>query len=237
MSYPGARTPRDIALTTHARAPAATPRFHPLPLDIAELEARLNDAGHTLMCLAVRGCRPAGERSFWPEIVQEVWEAYGYTDEDLPRPMPNARQVSRMDEALDWTRLIPLDPPRSSEAELHSRHGGAVLRRIVQLRMLIRPRTDDRHVYSFGKLADRFGASKEGVRRWHKQALERILRELHRAPDVPRGRAGGISPSPSAQPRSLGVPRTPSPSGCPAPVMGAIQGGFTGNPIGRRLTD
>lgn len=155
-------------------------RCQPLPLDTEQLGLSLNAAGEALMRLAVRGTRPAGYRQYWPEIVQEVMDAYGYTPEDLPVSPPSSRQISAMDEALGWVDFIPLDPPRRSEAELYSRHGGAVTRRLVLMRCLISPRTG-RPIYSLRRLAKVLHCSPEAARLWHARALDLILRGIRRA--------------------------------------------------------
>lgn len=38
----------------------------------------------------------------WPDIVQEFWHAYGYTDPTPPRLVPTPKQITDMDEVLLW---------------------------------------------------------------------------------------------------------------------------------------
>lgn len=160
---------------------AAASIYQPLPETVEELELRLADAGRTLMALAVRGTRPAGYRTYWPEVVDSAAEAYGYTEEDCPVPAPSNRAISRMDEAFRWVALIPLDPPRPGSGDTHSRHGGAMLRRVILGRCLTNPRSG-RAVMSWRKLGKRLGSNHEAVRQWHALGLARILARLHGAP-------------------------------------------------------
>jgi hypothetical protein len=158
----------------------------PMPEDADHVIALLEDAGRTLMCQHVPGCRPAGMRSWWPPVVQAYEDAYGYTAADLPPPLPSAREVSAMDRAHDWIRLIPLDRPRRGSGDLWSRHGGAQLRRVVWLRSLVNPRTG-RLMFSWKRLGDALGCSHEAVRQWHARGIDIILGALHRqaAPPAP----------------------------------------------------
>lgn len=76
-----------------------------------EIEVRLEEAAITLRRLPdPPGSGPKGAGSSWPEYVREARHAYGYQEARM-RVVPTARQVSEMDEALDWLRLLsdPLD--------------------------------------------------------------------------------------------------------------------------------
>lgn len=157
-------------------------RYQPLPLDVEQLQTLLEAAGETLMRLAVRRTYPAGFRQYWPDVLHEVMEAYGYTEEDMPIAPPRPRQVSAMDEAFGWVLAhIPPDPPHRGEAELYSRHGGAVTRRLILMRALISPRSG-RNVFSLRRLAKALHCSPEAARQWHARGLERIVAGIHRPP-------------------------------------------------------
>ena len=129
------------------------------------------------MALNVPGCRPSGARTWWPTVLHNSAEAYGYTEEDMPIRAPSARAITRMDEALGWIRLIPLDPARAGSGDLHSRHGGAILRRIVECRCLVNPRSG-RHVFSWRRLGDHLSCNHEAARQWHARGLALVLRGL-----------------------------------------------------------
>src|SRR5215212_4332955 len=74
-------------------------------------------------------------------LLEEAGEAYGYTEADLPLPAPSTRRIDRMDAIQSWVDLIPLDPANRHECGLWSRHGGAMLRRLVWARSLVNPRS------------------------------------------------------------------------------------------------
>lgn len=161
----------------------------PIPETLDELRAVLEDAGGTMLALAVRGTRPAGYGSGMPTPVQDVNEAYGWTEEDMPLPVPSARSISAMDQARGWIALIPLDPPRRGSGLLASPHGGAILRRVVEARSFVNPRSG-RNTFSYARLAKLLRCSKAAVAGWHAAGLAIILRELHRRP-VGIGHNGG----------------------------------------------
>ncbi len=132
--------------------------------DAEQVEARLIDAGRTLMAMQVPGTAPAGFRSAMPEIVRDVDESYGW-DGSLTRPgPPGARAIARMDQALSWIPLIPADKPG--------------YRRVVGARMLVHPETD-RHVFGWVRIGARLGIAHETARRWHAIALTIIAGRLN----------------------------------------------------------
>jgi hypothetical protein len=138
---------------------------------------RLNHAGRTLLALRAKGLSPNGVGAAWPDIVQNLWEAH---NPDAPRInqlrsfVPSPTDIDRMDEAYCWISHIPLSAGLPGSGELYSRHGGAVLRRIVLMRSLVSPVTD-RHCWSWRRMSEVFGASHEALRRWHSQAIDTIV--------------------------------------------------------------
>jgi hypothetical protein len=154
---------------------------HPDSLEL--LTARLEAAGTALLGLQVKGIRPAGFRSNMPEVVHTLEESYGWeelTEADLPIPVPSARSITAMDEALAWVQAaIPLDTARPGSGLKHAYHGGAVLRRLVLARSLVDPRTG-RNVFSWRRLAKVFHCSPESARQWHARGLDLILAHLRR---------------------------------------------------------
>lgn len=155
--------------------------------DAALVIARLDEAGATLMALQVPGCRPAGYRSAMPAVVCEAVEAYGYTEADARLPAPDGRAIGRMDQALSWVRLIPGDR--------------MVFRRIVLMRMMVRPATG-RHVMGWRKIAAVLGCSHEAVRGWHELAVGMIVGRLN-APGLCVAAGGRLGLPPGAIARAV----------------------------------
>jgi hypothetical protein len=102
------------------------------------------------------------------DVVQSAIEAYGWTKVDarLRPPTPSSGQITRMDEALDWIPLIPIDK--------------YVLRRIVGARALVSPITD-RNLFSWRRLAALLGADHKAIQRWHCQGIDIIVSSLKRS--------------------------------------------------------
>lgn len=138
---------------------------------------RLEEAGATL--LAMRGGHgPATFRSNLPDVVRDSAEAYGYGQADARPPIPSPDAIGRMDEALAWVSLIPAAP---AGADPKSMSGGAVLRRVVQCRMLVSPlswnQTPEcpRYILSWPVIAKRMGADRRAVKRWYANGLALIV--------------------------------------------------------------
>lgn len=140
------------------------------------LRLRLEEAGATLATL------PGGDglqrfRSNMPEPVREAIEAYGWTGAKVRPARPGAAQISRMDEALAWVSLIPAAKP---SANPRSFDGGAVLRRLVQCRLLVDPVSwqqspnTPRYVFTWTKLGALMGMDPRAVKRYHGMALGQI---------------------------------------------------------------
>ena len=92
---------------------------------------RLEEAGATLLALPGTGWSTRLRASSL-EIVRAAVESYGWTANRIRPPVPSAARITRMDEALGWISLIPIDR--------------YVLRRIVGARSLVHPITE-RHLY------------------------------------------------------------------------------------------
>jgi hypothetical protein len=119
---------------------------------IAELEA----ASRTMLALRVANVRPATGAGFWPAIVYDAAEAYGWSDAPVKPAAPSSRDITRMDLVLGWVKLIPADR--------------YVLRRVVLSRAMVSP-TTDRHMFTWAKLARVVGADTKSVQRWHGQGI------------------------------------------------------------------
>lgn len=124
---------------------------------------RLEEAGATLLAMPGTGWSTR-LRSSSLEIVRSAIESYGWTEKRLRPAVPSAARISRMDEAMGWITLIPLDR--------------YVLRRIVGARSLVHPITE-RHLYPWRRLAAAIGADHKAVQRWHGQGIELIVTRLN----------------------------------------------------------
>ena len=99
------------------------------------------------------------------EIVRAAVEGYGWTSDRIRPAVPSAARITRMDEAMGWLSLIPVDC--------------YVLRRIVGARSLVDPVTD-RHLFTWRRLGTAVGADHKAVQRWHAQGIDLITTALNR---------------------------------------------------------
>ena len=137
---------------------------YPTKPDAEYVRYRLEEAGRTLLALPNKG--PSTQlRTTRHDVVQSAVEVYGWTrvDARLRPAMPTSSQVTRMDEALDWIRFIPIDR--------------YVLRRIVGARALISPITE-RHLFPWRRLGTLLGADHKAIQRWHSQGINLIVTRL-----------------------------------------------------------
>lgn len=126
---------------------------------------RLEEAGATLLALPGTGWSTR-LRSSSLEIVRTVLEAYGWSDARMRPAVPSADKISRMDEAMGWIPLIPVDQ--------------YVLRRVVGARSLVHPITD-RHLFPWRRLGKALGADHKAIQRWHARGVDMIVRALNAA--------------------------------------------------------
>ena len=148
--------------TATRRAPAMGPDGRPIDADYVVY--RLEEAGTALLALPGTGWSTRMRTSSL-EIVRDALENYGWTASRIKPPVPSAETISRMDEALAWIPLIPLDR--------------YVLRRIVGARSLVHPITE-RHLFPWRRLASALGADHKAVQRWHAQGIALIVAALNR---------------------------------------------------------
>jgi len=134
----------------------------PHPLDAAMVISRLEEAGATLLALPGTGWTTRLRTSSL-EIVRTAIESYGWTTKRIRPPIPSAAQISRMDEALSWIVLIPMDR--------------YVVRRIVGARSLVHP-INQRYLYPWRQLGAVLGADHKAVQRWHAQGIDLIVAAL-----------------------------------------------------------
>lgn len=69
-------------------------------LSLTDVADRLEQAAHTLRRLPKVGID--GYRSYWPPMVNEFHEAYGYNAAEARLGPPTARHITEMDQALRW---------------------------------------------------------------------------------------------------------------------------------------
>lgn len=151
------------AQTAYCPAHVETPDGRPVDADF--VIARLEEAGATLLALPGTGWTTK-LRTSNIEIVRTALESYGWTETRIRPPIPSAEKISRMDEAMGWIGIIPLDR--------------YVLRRIVGARSLVHPVTD-RRLFPWRRLAAALGADHKAIQRWHGQAIDMIVAALNRA--------------------------------------------------------
>ena len=125
---------------------------------------RLEEAGATLLAMPGTGWTTR-MRSSSLEIVRTALETYGWTESRIRPPVPSSAKITRMDEAMAWIPLIPLDR--------------YVLRRVVGARSLVHPITD-RHLFAWRRLGSALGADHKAVQRWHAQGIAMIVQALNR---------------------------------------------------------
>jgi hypothetical protein len=131
--------------------------------DAAQVVARLEEAGATLLALPSSGWSTRLRTSSL-EIVRAAIESYGWTAKRIRPPVPPAERITRMDEAMGWILLIPVDR--------------YVLRRLVGARSLVHPITE-RHLFPWRRLGAAIGADHKAVQRWHAQGIELIIAALN----------------------------------------------------------
>jgi hypothetical protein len=124
---------------------------------------RLEEAGAALLALPGTGWSTRLRGSSL-EIVRTAIESYGWTTNRIRPPVPSAARITRMDEAMSWIPLIPIDR--------------YVLRRIVGARSLVHPITE-RHLFPWRRLATALGADHKAVQRWHAQGIDLIVAALN----------------------------------------------------------
>lgn len=145
----------------------------------AYVVARLEEAGHTLLCLPNTG--PSTRlRSSALEVVRAACEIeQSAPGKRLRLPVPSAARIAAMDEAWAWLGLIPDDR--------------YVLRRIVGARSLVSP-TTERHLFSWRRLGGLLGADHRAVQRWHGEGIGWIVAGLART--LARTTEPAMAPSP-----------------------------------------
>jgi hypothetical protein len=158
-------TPRSNMSACALPAPPRPVETHGYPLDADYVIYRLEEAGSTLLALPGTGWSTRLRTSSL-EIVRTALEAYGWTEARVRPAVPSAERITRMDEALGWIPLIPVDR--------------YVIRRVVGARSLVNPLTD-RHLFPWRRLGKALGADHKAIQRWHGQGIALIVAALSRA--------------------------------------------------------
>ena len=153
-----------------AKAGSPKPVIRPAMINGYDIDAdyvvyRLEEAGATLLALPGTGWSTRLKTSSL-EIVRTALESYGWTDARIRPAVPSAEKITRMDEALSWIPLIPVDK--------------YVLRRVVGARSLVHPITD-RHLFPWRRLGAALGADHKAIQRWHGQGIGMIVAALRGA--------------------------------------------------------
>jgi Domain of unknown function (DUF6362) len=123
---------------------------------------RLEEAGATLLALPHSGYSTRLRTSSL-EIVQTALDAFDWSEARIRPAVPSADKITRMDEALAWILLIPVDR--------------YVLRRVVGARSLVNPVTD-RHLFPWRRLGKALGTDHKAIQRWHAQGIGMIIAAL-----------------------------------------------------------
>ena len=129
------------------------------PPDAETVIARLEEAGATLLALPNTGPSTRLVQSGL-EWIRDASEQFAQPRAKIRPAIPDAAQITRMDQALAWIPLIPADR--------------YVLRRIVGARSLVNP-MNGRYLFSWRRVALAIGADHKAVQRWHAQGIDLIV--------------------------------------------------------------
>lgn len=144
-------------------------RMGPLPvLDVIDAETvsyRLEEAGRTLLALPNTGPSTRLVQGGL-EWIRDASESYGRVPSRIRPAVPDAAHITRMDQALAWIPLIPIDK--------------FVIRRIVGARSLVNPMTG-KYLFTWRRLGTVINADHKAVQRWHAQGIGLIVASLRRA--------------------------------------------------------
>src|SRR5271167_2435504 len=120
---------------------------------------RLEQAGRTLLSANFGSAGPATRQTAWPAVPRRWQLNYNTTALAMRPPVPTAAEIAAMDQAFRMVALVPDDK--------------RVLRRIVLARSLVNP-LNDRHLFSWRRLARTVGADHHAVQRWHRYMIRLI---------------------------------------------------------------
>lgn len=120
----------------------------------ADLADRFKEAMFTLRRMPTD--RPREYKVAWPDVVQDVHDAYGYTPTTTRQAAPSPAAITRMDEALGWIMLIQDGPKKP-------------------LRKIVTGRAMGVHWTKLGRMA---GKDRSTVKRWWMEEIWRLSRRV-----------------------------------------------------------
>lgn len=121
---------------------------------------RIEHAGATLYCLRIKNPRPLLAQGR-VDIVRHYMEDMPPASPALRLPTPSARDVTLMDEALDWIRLVP----------------SSTSRKLISLRSQFHPITE-RVRHSWRACANIMGIDHKTAESWHRKAISLLTAAL-----------------------------------------------------------
>lgn len=136
----------------------------------ADVIARLEEAGRTLLALPRTGPTTKLVQSGM-EWVRDAQDTVVHERMSIRPAVPDANTITRMDEALGWIPLIPIEK--------------YVLRRVVGARSLISP-MHGRHLFSWRRLGTAIGADHKAVKQWHAKGIDIIVARLRTPSRTPQ---------------------------------------------------
>ena len=126
------------------------------------INRRIEHAGATLYCMRIKDPRPLLAQGR-QDIVRGYMEDMPSTIPTVRLPRPSARDVTLMDEALDWIRLIP----------------NSTSRRLISLRSQYHPITE-RVEHSWRACGKAMGIDHKTAESWHRKAIGILTIALHK---------------------------------------------------------
>jgi hypothetical protein len=145
-----------------SEAPRIAKRFGQSPQSTQDVISCLEAAGRTALSMPKGRYGPSESVTMNIDVVHEVIEAYGWNVIPL-KLRPSAMEISQMEEAFEWLRMID-----------HK-----VIKQIVALRALNHPITE-RYLYSWRRLGRTVGADYKSVQLWHRNGIKIIFEGLDR---------------------------------------------------------
>jgi len=129
--------------------------------------------GRTLRHLYVKGCWPAGHQSSMPDYVRDSFAGAldpegNYHDVEVIRAAPSSKEISHMDEVIQWMHHIPQDT-------LYCSYENLTFRRLVWKRIMAGKRG------RVSQIARDHGTSRQNIYRWFDYAIDCVVNSLNRS--------------------------------------------------------
>lgn len=133
-----------------------------LYLTPTDIQIWLEWAGARLVSMPDRRPGPGKPRVIWPDFSQDLFEVLEFRGEFTTRPaIPSAKEITLMEEILTLPNLCKRP----------------AIRKTVRIRTLINP-INDRHVFSWRKVAKAIGSDVKTVRVWYNAGLLEIFNTI-----------------------------------------------------------